>query len=95
MAEAKTQPAAKGGAGRVALAVGVILLGALAGYFVRGRTRTRAGPRAPGMPVRAELEGVTSIALGPGGTVHVGGRFGVKVLGPGLKTIRGWRTGGT
>lgn len=95
MAEAETRPAAKGGAGRAALAVGVVVLGALAGYFVRGRTRTRAGPRADGTPDRGELEGITSIALGPGGAVHVGGKFGVKVLGPDLKAIRGWRTEGT
>ena len=95
MAEAKTRPAASGGAGRAALAVGVVVLGALAGYFLKGRTPTRAGPRAAGTSARGELDGITSIALGPGGTVYVGGQFGVKVLGPDLKTIRGWRTGGT
>jgi len=94
MAEAETQPAASGGAGRAALAVGVVVLGALAGYFLKGRTPTRAGPRADGTPARGELEGITCIALGPGGAVHVGGEFGVKVLGPDLKAIRGWRTEG-
>jgi hypothetical protein len=92
MAETETRPVASGRAGRAALAVGVVLSGVLAGYLLSGRGKTPAGPRAAGTSVRGELDGITSIALGPGGTVHVGGEFGVKVLGPGLDVTRGWRT---
>lgn len=90
MAGAKTRSVPRYRHARAALAVGVVLLGALAGYFVRGRARTRAGPRA----ARGDFEGITSIALGPSDTMYVGGEFGVKVLGPDLEPGRGWRTEG-